>query len=238
MLGLPRSGSRSGNAALEFALVAPFVITLMFGVFDLTRACVVWTQTCSAAQAIAEAAEKLSYVVGSSQTQLTSTQMQAAMSTAYSEISGLSLGNGTSSSGSSFIVTLSEVVFVPICTTSSGCSAQLPYVSWSTALAQTGVSVATPALRACGALTPVATFPDDSTQLTKMVSWSQNQIALAPQVVADVSTIFVPVFSMFTGPVTFRSSAALPAPVGGTNQIITYNSAAPAGSVETCTLPS
>jgi hypothetical protein len=164
--------------------------------------------------------------------------MQAAMSTAYAEITGLSVGNGTSSSGSSFAVTLSEVVFLPMCTASSGCAAQVPYVSWSTTLAQTGVSVATPALRACGALTPVATFPDDSTQLTKMVSWSQNQIAMSPQVVADVTTIFVPTFSMFTGPVTFRSSAAVPAPVGGTNQVITYNAAAPAGSVETCTLPS
>ncbi len=237
MLGGPKAGSRRAVAALEFALLAPFAVALMIGVFDLARACVVWQQTCSAAQAVAEAAEKLSYTPGSPQTQLTSTQMQAAMSTAYAEITGFSLGNGTSSSGSSFTVTLSEVVFSPTCTTSSGCSAQTPYVSWSTGLAQTGVS-ATPALRACGALTPVATFPDDGTQLTKMVSWSQNQIALTPQVVADVKTIYVPLFALITGPVTFWSSAAVPAPIGGTDQAVTYNSAAPAGSVETCTVPS
>jgi Flp pilus assembly protein TadG len=238
MLGPPKTGSRRASAALEFAIIAPIAITLMIGVFDLARACIVWEQTCSAAQAIADAAEKLSYTVGSSLTQLTSTQMQAAMSAAYAQIPGLSLGNGTSSSGSSFIVTLSEVVFVPTCTTSSGCSAQVPYVSWSTTLTQTGVSVTNSALRACGALTPVATFPDNSTQLTEMVSWSQNQIAMAPQVVADVQTTFVPTFSIFMRPVTFWSSAAVPAPIGGPDQVITYNSAAPAGSVQTCTVPS
>jgi hypothetical protein len=228
---------RRASAALEFAMVAPIAVTLTLAVFDLARACIVWEQTCSAAQEIAEAAEKLSYTVGSPQTQLTSTQMQTAMSAAYAQIPGLSLGNGTSSSGSSFIVTLSEVVFSPTCTTSSGCSAQVPYVSWSTALSQTGVSTTNTALRACGALTAVATFPDDSTQLTKMASWSQNSIALVPQVVADVQTIFVPTFSMFIGPVTLWSSAAVPAPIGGPDQAITYNSAAPAGSVQTCTVP-
>jgi hypothetical protein len=162
--------------------------------------------------------------------------MQQAMSSAYAEITGLSLGNGTSSSGSSFTVTLSGIVFSPICTTSSGCAAQVPYVSWSTTLIQTGVATVSP--RACGQLTAVATFPDDSTQLTKMVSWSQNQIALAPQVVADVHTIYVPLFSMFIGNVSFWSSAAVPAPIGGTDQAITYNSSTGlAGTVQTCTVP-
>ncbi len=220
-------------------MVAPIAIALTFGVFDLARACIVWEQTCSAAQVIAEAAEKLSYTAGSSQTQLTSTQMQAAMSAAYAQIPGLTLGASTSTSSSAFIVTLSEVVFTPTCTTSSGCSAQVPYVSWSTALAQTGVSVTNPALRACGPLTPVTTFPDDSTQLTKMATWSQDQIALPPQVVADVETIYVPAtFAIFTGSLTFWSTAAVPAPIGGPDQAITYNSAAPTGSVQTCTVPS
>jgi len=238
MLGSRKAGSRRATAALEFALVAPFAIALMTAVFDFARACVVWQQTCSAAQAVAEAAEKLSYTDGSSQTQLTGTKMQEAMSTAYAEITGLSLGNGTFAAGSSFTVTLSGIVFSPTCTTSSGCSPQVPYVSWSTALVQTGVSVPTPALRSCGALTPVATFPDDSTQFAKMVSWSKNQIALAPQVVADVRTIYVPIFSILTGPVTFWSSAAVPAPIGGTDQAIAYSTADPEGTVQTCSVPS
>jgi Flp pilus assembly protein TadG len=237
MLGGAKVASRRGFAAVEFALIAPVAVIMLLGVFDLARACVVWQQTCAAAQAVAEAAEKLSYSVGSSQTQLSSTQMTQAMSVAYAEITGLSVGNGNFTGGTSFTVTLSGIVFSPTCTTSSGCPAQVPYVSWSTTLTQTGVVVATPAVRACGALTPVATFPDDSTQLTKMVSWSQNQIALAPQVVADVRTIYVPLFSMFIGNVTFWSSAAVPAPIGGTDQAITYNSAAPAGNVQTCTVP-
>ena len=159
------------------------------------------------------------------------------MSTVYAQVPGLSLGNGSSSTGSTFFVTLSSVIYTPTCVTSSGCAAQLPYVAWSTYLSRPGVVVANPPLRRCGALTKVVSFPDDSTQLTKMPYWSQNRIVLTPQVVADVQTMFVPTFGWFTGPITFWSSATMPTPLGGTDQAFTYNTAGPAGSVEVCTVP-
>ena len=231
---LARGGSigRRASSAIEFALIAPFILTLVIGVVDIAHACIVWEQTCNAARAVAEAAEKLSYSPLSSQTTLTATQMQAAMSSAYPVLPGLPLGSGNASSN--FGVTLSSVVFTPTCTSSSGCKAQVPYLSWSTALTQSG-GASGAQKRACGKLTAVASFPDDSTQLTKMVSWSQGQIALAPQVVADVRTTFVPLFSTFIGPVTFWSSAAMPAPIGGADQAITL--ASPDASVTTCTVP-
>jgi Flp pilus assembly protein TadG len=234
-------GSIRGVATLEFALVAPVAAALALGSVDIARAYVVWAQTCCAASAIAEAAEKLSYTSGTTTTQLTYTQMQAAMSAVYAEIPGLSLGNGTSTTASTFQVTLSGVVYSPTCATSSDCAAQTPYTAWSSYLAQTGVSLTTQPLRACGALASVTSFPDDDTQLTKMVTWSaaagSGKIPLAPQVVADVRATYVPIFSLFLGTIVFWSSAATPAPLGYTNQTVGFNTTAPTGNVQSCTVP-
>jgi Flp pilus assembly protein TadG len=215
-------GSIRGVATLEFALVAPVAAALALGSVDIARAYVVWAQTCCAASAIAEAAE-------------------AAMSAVYAEIPGLSLGNGTSTTASTFQVTLSGVVYSPTCATSSDCAAQTPYTAWSSYLAQTGVSLTTQPLRACGALASVTSFPDDDTQLTKMVTWSaaagSGKIPLAPQVVADVRATYVPIFSLFLGTIVFWSSAATPAPLGYTNQTVGFNTTAPTGNVQSCTVP-
>jgi Flp pilus assembly protein TadG len=232
-----RRSRRRAVAAIEFAFVAPVGVTLMIGVFDLVRGFVIWEQTCNAAEAIAEAAEKLSVTTGSIATSLTATQMQNAMSTVYAQVPGLSLGNGDTASGSSFTVTLSSVVYSPTCTTTTGCATQTPYTAWSTYLTQSGVTLTNPPLRACGTLTEVASFPDDSTQLSKMAYWSSGSIPLTPQVVADVKSYFVPMFSMFTGPVTFWASATEPTPLGGTNQAISFNATSPTGNVQTCTVP-
>ncbi len=221
--------------------MAPVATTLSFAAVDIARAYTVWEQTCNAAPAIAEAAEKLSYSSSSATTQLTYTQMQSAMSIIYAEVPGLSLGNGTSTTASTFRVTLSGVVYAPTCATSSGCAAQTPYTAWSSYLAQTGVTFTTAPLRACGALTGVSSFPNNDTQLTKMVTWSaaagNGYVPIAPQVVADVRSTYVPIFSLFLGTVVFWSSAVMPAPLGYTNQTISFNSATPTGNVQTCTVP-
>jgi Flp pilus assembly protein TadG len=232
---------RGGAAAIELALVAPVAVTMALGAYDIASAYIVWEQACDAAAAVAEAAAKLSVTAGSTTTQLTYTQMQAAMSMVYARIPTLSLGDGTSSSTSTFSVTLSGIVYAPTCATTSGCAAQTPYTAWSSYLSQTGVAFATAPLRACGKLTAVASFPGDGTQLTRMVSWSVaaggGQIALAPQVVADVRATYVPVFSLFLGTVTVWCSAAMPAPLGTTSQAITFNATAPTGNVQSCTVP-
>jgi Flp pilus assembly protein TadG len=232
---------RRCTAAIEFALVAPIGVTLAFGSYDIVRAYKVWDEVCNAAPMIADSAAKLSLTLGLTATKLSYTQMQNAMSLIYLLVPDIGLGDGTSTTKSSFSVTLSEIIYSPICSTASGCAAQTPYTAWSSYLTQTGVTFSTAPLRACGALTAVTTFPDNSTQLASMVSWKvaagSGYIPLSPQVVADVRATYVPIFSMFLGTVTFWSSAMVPAPLGTVSQQITFDTTAPTGNVVTCTVP-
>lgn len=240
---------RQAVAALEFALVAPLLVVMFWGVYDFARALIAWEETCAAAQQIAQAAEKLSVTTGSSLTSLTSTQMQDAMTTIYAAMPGLNLGNSSGSMTGAFAVTLSGIAYTPLCSTSSGCQAQTPTTLWSSYLTQGGAqqlnasSVTLPLLRGCGTLKSVATFPDDATQLSVMIS--PASITLTPQVVADVQYVFtfsLPMQNWFPflwsspvpGEVTFHASASMPAPHGDNMQEITFNNGGPPGNVESC----
>jgi hypothetical protein len=254
---MPRLGAdRRSIAALEFALVAPILATLTVGIFDLARAFSIWEQINDAAEAIAQAGEKLSVTVnaqGQAATTLTATQMQAAMSTVYAEIPGLQWGTGTGIFPGQFAVTLSSVVFLQAnqtwCTTNSGCTEQLPYTLWSSFFTEQGGAqlITGPAdqlLRSCnGPLTPVAQFPDSpgSNQLLYMVrpSMAGVTVPLVPQVVADVRYDFTPnfPFALGAGTITLWASATLPAPLGGVTQEISFNNAAPTGNVVQCNIP-
>jgi Flp pilus assembly protein TadG len=243
-------GERRSIAAMEFAMVAPVIATLTVGVFDVGRALIVWQQLANAANAIGEAAEKLSITdnQGASATELTPQQMQWAMSSIYAQIPGLNNGNGTGIYRGSYSVTLSDVVFYPLCATSKGCAAQTPYTVWSTYLTEGGTQLiqppAAPAsqlLRPCypTQLTGVAQWPDNSTELSVMaqptlVNKGQT-MTLTPQVVADVSYNFQPSFPFFVKPVTLWASASLPSPYGGLEQQVMLN--APNGTYNESTNP-
>ncbi len=228
---------------MEFAIVAPVIVTMLAGVFDIGRLYLIRQQMAAAAMAIAQNAEKLSESTTSpTVTSLTSTQMQTAMSTVYAAIPGLALGNGTGSFPDTFSVTLSGVVFSPLCQSSNGCTpssslTQTPYTLWSSVLTEGGAELSTASsnFRACTSLTAVSVFPDDSTQLTKMIA--PSSIILVPQVVADVSYTYVPIFPFFVSQVTLWASASIPSAVGLTDQEITFNSTSPTGNVVSCTVP-
>jgi Flp pilus assembly protein TadG len=231
-------------AAMEFALVAPILITLTLATYDLARALLVWQQINNAAEAIAEAAEK---IAANSSSQMSAAQMQNAMSTIYVEVPGLNLGQASGSFPGQFGVTLSEVVYLPFCITTGytlSNGIQQPYTLWSAYLTEGGASLmgppstpATSLLRPCnpgGAidspLTSVSTFPDNSTELTVMVNpdkdGSQVQLTMTPQVVADVQYVFMPSFPLFSllskNGFTLWASATMPVPTGGLTQEITY----------------
>jgi Flp pilus assembly protein TadG len=244
---------RRSIAAMEFAMIAPVLSFMLFGIWDISRALLIWQQLDAAAQQITEAAEKLSVTAGSSQTMLTATQMQTAMTTIYAVMPQLNLGNGTGSYPGSYAVTLSSVVYLPLCVQADGCTAetvlpQTPYTLWSSYLTQGGAQLnqkptgSNPLLRPCGALTPVAQFPDNASEYTEMVAATMvpggSAMIETPQVVADIQYVFTPTFPMFVKPLTFWVSANLPAPLGGTDQAITFNATAPLGNVVSCTLPS
>jgi hypothetical protein len=250
---LPQAAARRGVAALEFALVAPVMAIMFFGTLDICRAYLAWQEVNDAAEAIVQAAEKLSITANSPTTQLTAAQMQAAMSSIYVEMPGLDYGFGDGLLGTGqFTAILSEVDFAPLCATTANCAPQTPQTLWSSWLTEGGSSpplmlstAQFPLYRACGPLTPVARFPNDDTQLTTMITPTKTQIAnggsagitLVPQLVADVRFTFIPTFHVFVPQVVFWASASLPAPLGPTSQEVTFSGTPVGSNPQVCPAP-
>jgi Flp pilus assembly protein TadG len=253
---------RAGVAALEFAIVAPVVMMLIWGVYDISRALLAWEETVHAAEAVAQAAEKLSItntqdpLTGKPITSLTSTQMQLAMTSIYAEMPWLDLGNNTGTFSGSYSVTLSSIAFTPTCNgnqyraNSALCNTQVPVVLWSSYLTEGGSQLMSPPpginslWRLC-APTPIVKpqFPNDVTQRLVMIdpnlvpNPTMANMNLIPQVVADVEYSFVPTFPFFAGrSYTFYASATFPAPLGDEDQEIVYDQKdSPANvAVESC----
>jgi hypothetical protein len=182
---------------MEFALAAPILLTLSLGVYDITRALLVWQQINNAAEAIVEAAEKLSLQNAPTGTAtLSPAQIQQAMSTVYAQMPGLFPDRLTSPFGSIFLgpfgVTLSSVEFAPLCNpyaklpcNSNNVPTQYPFTVWSSYLTlgsgNSHINLMVPQpndplLRPCSpdgqthVLKPVAQFPNTvPDQFTDMV---------------------------------------------------------------------
>jgi hypothetical protein len=235
-----------GVAALEFAIIAPVLLLMIWGVYDLGRALLAWEETYHAAEAIAQAAEKLSVtgrvnnITGFPIVALTSDSMQDAMTTVYAEMPFLGLGDNTGTFNGQFSVTLSGVFYSPACSATNGgppCGPQLANVAWSAYLAKGGAQLLAPPMvpptavqRAC--LLPLGgqkgAFPNNSTQLTVLLDANEagaggTSVILIPQVVADVQYVFKPSFPLITKTFTFWASATFPAPLGGDTQQIQYD---------------
>jgi hypothetical protein len=223
-------------SGLEFAIVAPAVLLLSLAVYDLSRALIIWEELNNAAEAIVESAEKLSVttVGGQPATTLNIVQIQAALSTIYAEIPGLQWGSGKGNFNGTFGATLSSIVYLPWCPTTSGCAKQSPNTLWSAFLTEgdsTSYLLTSPASalqRQCNQLTPVAHFPDNSTQLSVMVTPQSGslKIPLTPQLVADVQYNFTSSFPLFSKLTLFTlwASATLPAPLGGPESDVAFDS--------------
>jgi hypothetical protein len=254
---------RDGVAALEFALVAPVLAIMLLGVYDGSRALVVWQQTENAAQAVAQAAEKLSVTPGVTTTSLTFQQMQNAMTTVFAEMPGLSKGNTKGIYPGLFTVTLSEIVYYPQCKYSvfggnpnanppTGCgfsaaNPQIPYTYWSTSLVPAyGGQQTGNVLRKCGALTreyptwdsiPANPPPTRLEQMLDPSNFGNNPIVLSPQIVADVQYQYTPSFLVLLPrhpTITFLASASLSTPFGDNTQIITYTASEGDGKINNC----
>jgi hypothetical protein len=251
---------RRSIASLEFALVAPVMLTLSLATYDITRALLVWQQVSDAAEAIVENAEKLSVTqdpqTGAVTAELTPAQMQQAMSTIYAQMPGIFPGRPVSPLGGlfpgSFAVTLSSIEFAPLCDPNAkpACTLannplQLPFTVWSSFLTRGDDNgqinlIQQPnrdhpvLLRPCSpdGKTPVmqgvTQFPNTlpaqyATMMDPNVNPKNPAIILVPQLIADVQYTYTPSLSVFFGPVTFVASAALPAPIGQTNQVVALN---------------
>ncbi|MDR3429235.1 pilus assembly protein [Silvimonas sp.] len=119
---------RRAVAALEFVLVAPFLVVMLFGVYELSNALIIYQQTYSAAHFIAAAVTNVS-VQASGSTVLTYDQVQEAASEIWGDIPALRSGQQDDIKS----VTVSSITFEPTSTkascTSTAC--YTPVVAWS-----------------------------------------------------------------------------------------------------------
>jgi hypothetical protein len=208
---------------------------------DAARAFLIWTLVHNAANAVAEAAEKLSITTdpttGAITSELTADQIQQAMTVVYAEIPQLNLGNGGGLFSDTYAVALSSVSYKPLCKAATGCGTQTPYVVWSNYLTLGGSNLYQGFRRACGNLVSVARFPDTNGNITEMASpvlAGGTQITQSPQLVADIAYTFQPWFPLFIGKTQIVATATMPVPVGDLTQVVTLNTSASTGNVETC----
>ena len=233
---------RQSIASLEFALIAPILLTISLASLDLSRALLVWQQVNDAAEAVVENAEKMSVTTNQSGqvvSELTPAQIQAAMSTVYAQMPGSFGGRPNSPFGGvfpgSFAVTLSSVAFTPLCNpnatpacTLANVPKQLPVTIWSSYLTR-GQGDARinldytptpndPLLRPCGGLAAAKQFPNTlPLQFTTMIDpdaglQGKPNMILVPQLVADVQYNFTPLFSLVFGNVTITFVASAALP--------------------------
>jgi Flp pilus assembly protein TadG len=128
---------RRALAALEFVLVAPVLVSLLYGVYDISQAMIVYQEVYNSAHSIVASSTNLAVNVSTNATSLTYNQIQEAESEIWGQIPTLrgDYQNGTKS------VTISSVVFEPTfttatCTTGSATTpCYVPVVVWSVAYA-------------------------------------------------------------------------------------------------------
>jgi hypothetical protein len=236
-----RFAARGGVASLEFALASPILLMLTLSGVDAARAFLIWSQIHYAANAIAEAAEKMSVTTdpntGAVTTQLTADQMQQAMSLVYAEIPQLNLGNGGGLFPDNIAVVLSSVTYTPLCASATGCGAQTPSLVWSSYLSAGGPTLFQGFDRHCGTYNQVSRFYDSNANVSQMISpvmAGGTAMTLTPQLVADVVYSFHPFFPLFIGATQMVASATMPSPVGGLKQVVTLNTSVSTGNVLSC----
>ena len=210
MLSARLRDCRSASAGLEFAIIAPVLLVLMIGVFDIARAVIVQQQVYNAAHTIPVSASSLA-VQTDQTTSLTPTQVQQSLSEIFAAMpwrrSGV-LAGATS-------VTMSSVTFVQ---TDSSCVANsttvcsyAPHTTWSVAYADppgrnpanynSFQNVTRPCMQLNQTL-PGQGSPGDLSSLPTL-----GVISPDPILVVDVHYQYSPVFTKFmTGPVDFWAS--------------------------------
>jgi Flp pilus assembly protein TadG len=219
-----RKRRNGGVAGLEFALVAPVLLTLFLGTIDLSGALLTARRMSVAAGSVAEIA-----TAGAAQTQamnvLTDVQAWQATTAAFALFPEWTaqIANGT------FAITLSGVSFTP---TSAGCTQNCTYVAkvmWSVAN-----ELGAAKLRACGPLTSVPNAAATSyTTLPTGNFLSIGSIGPTPLLVADIAFTFQPTFFGFLiGAIPMMQSAYISPRIG--NAYVQLKSAGGAGVNQIC----
>jgi len=195
---------KRGVAAIEFAIVVPVLVFFIIGVFDISKAMILYQEVYNAAHTIPLTASSLA-VQPDHSTALTLPQTQQSMSAIYAEMPWVRNGVETGTRS----VTMSSVIFIQ---TDSSCTANClytPQVAWSVAYTGGNANGFSNVLRACGSLkqtTPTGLTAGDLTSLP-----TQNITNPDPIVVVDVHYRYTPLFFEYlTGPVDFWASGFWP----------------------------
>jgi len=210
--------SRNGLAGIEFALIAPVLLSMLAGVYDLTTAYIAWERVNLCAQAIDQVATAQAANSIATNT-LTKAQTSAAASSAYAYLPGVLTPSATP-----FGVTVSSIVMTPVV---PGCSGNTclytPHVAWS------GVfQGAAGSRRPCDVVQGVSVI----TQVADTASPSATTLPAdvyspAPLLVIDVTYTFKPLFYSFVSDITMRQSAYFSPRTGLSNNWIQYVFTAP-----------
>jgi Flp pilus assembly protein TadG len=201
-------GGQDGVVSLEFAAIAPVLISMTIGAYDVGRAAIYWQETQTAAQNIAFAAA--TYAASPSGTDdnvgtdssISPTAAQSIMSIIYGVIPEVKT-TAYLTAGGQFSVTLSGVVF----STPTGGS-PTAYVIWSAPLTELNSGAAGYEIsRACGPLTPVNVLAENATTMTTLPYGPAVMASNSPIVIADVHVRYKPLFFWYiTGPIDFWES--------------------------------
>ncbi len=221
----PLLRDRSGSPAIEFALVAPLMFTILAGSYDVTQIFIAMRQVTSTAQEVVQIATEQAVQPDQSNA-LTVQQAYQAMTAIYAMIPRLKTGADTSP----FSVTLSAIVFFanPGCVVGGNCT-YVAGIAWSVALPQ-GLQVTRPP---CGIVTQVT--PDQQATVNNLPS--SGMTTLTSVVVADVSYKYQPLFSGFvTGPITLQRTAFLPPRAGKPTPWVQYDKANASNDPAVCPL--
>jgi len=208
----------SGVVSIEFAAVTPVLILMIIGAYDLARAFQVDQQALSAATWIVAGASTLS-VQPDQSLSLSTSAATTAMSAFYGAFPQTVPEGSNPAAPGNYSVALSEVIFT---------NPSQPTVIWTAPLTEgTANNLSGPGYeRSCsGYLTPTTQFPGGVANLTSMDT--AGVTTPTPQLVADISYQYVPLFYGFiTGPITFWQTATASAPIGSNSQTVCYTPAA------------
>ena len=192
--------ARAGTAGLEFALIAPVMVTLFLGTIDLSNALLMARRMEIAAGAVAEIAST-SAAQARALNILTTEQAWQATTAAFAYFPGWA----AQPPRRGFAVTLSGIAFTasgPDC--SAGCSYK-GHVAWSVAN-----DLGATELRACG---PVASAPD--TAASSYLAIPAGSFGPTSLLVADISATYRPYFFGFIiGAIPMMQSAYISPRIG------------------------